>query len=115
VGGILLEGFDGHDEQAERAAAATVFQVVEDLGLSWAEGYGIYDGVGAAERGDDLGRFGDAAVVAGFADEQDGVAIVVFAGVEEFGRVFDGIERGCVGAVAGSKLAERAAGGFGIA
>src|ERR1700733_268037 len=106
---VLFERLYGHDKQTDGSAAAAVLQIVDDLGFSWSEGDGIDDGVGAAECGDDLGRLGFAAVVAGLADEQDGVAVVVVTGCEQLGRVADGVQGCGVGTIAGRELAERAA------
>lgn len=114
VGRVLLEGVDGHDEKADGAAASTVLEVVEDLGFAGAEGYGVDDGVGAAELGDDFGGFDFAAVVAGFADEKDGVAVMVFAGIEEIGGEGYGVEGGGGGVVAGVELGEGGGHGAGV-
>jgi hypothetical protein len=100
---VLFERLYGHDEQTDGSAAATVLQIVDDLGFSWSECDGIDDGVGAAECGDDLGRLDFAAVVSGFADEQDGVTVVVVAGCEQLGRIADGVECGGVGTIAGER------------
>ena len=53
----------------------------------------------APHAGRDVGGLDLAAVVAGLADEKDGVTVVVLAGFEEGGGVGYGVEGGGVGVV----------------
>ena len=53
-------------------------------------------------------------MVAGFADEKDGVAVVVFAGFEEVGGEGDRVEGGGGGVVAGVELREGGEHGAGV-
>src|ERR1700749_4009931 len=74
------------------ASVAVGLELAEEIVTCRRVGNGVDNSVGSAELCDDLLRGGVAAVVAGFADEQDGTAVVIVSLVQHVGCVFDGIE-----------------------
>ena len=90
---VLLQRVHRHDQQADWSAASAVLQIVQNLRLSWAKRNGINHCIRPAKCCDHLGGLGCAAVVAGLADQQNRVAVVILARLQQPRCVGNGIER----------------------